>query len=272
MYRARGSRIKWVRDDLILAVLFPLLLVSCSQNNQHLNYTMQDVLAHNDYQKSKPFHNAYSHQVSVMEADLYYDNGQVKVAHDLSELEKDMNLEIMYLIPLREKVRQHASAYPDKKLSLALMLDIKNESEKVMAWILEMVENYPDLFGTDTEKHAIPLIISGARPPQDSWATLPSSVLIDGRLTDNIPERLRPKIYMVSTSFSSVIPDFRDQKGLANNQIKAVRELVDSVHGQNLKIRLWGVPDNIDFWKLQDQLEVDIIGCDHLDELAKHIR
>ena len=59
--------------------------------------------------------------------------------------------------------------------------------------------------------------------------------------------------------------------GLSSEQVDAIRKTVEDVHRQNLKIRFWGVPDNFRFWKLQYDLDVDIIGCDHLDELAAHI-
>ncbi len=252
--------------------IIAFVAVSCNPDNPPLQYTMQEVLAHNDYQKPEPFYHAYSHQVGVIEADLYFDEGRVKVAHDPSELEKDMDLESLYLIPLKEKIREHGRVYPDENLSLALMLDIKNETAKVMARVLELVEKYPELFGSDRKDPLVPLVISGARPDQASWASLPAPILIDGRLTDDIPDSLKSRIFMVSSSFSSVVPGSFDQSGLTDEQLNAVKDVVDSIHRQNLKIRFWGVPDHIDFWKLQDQLEVDIIGSDHLDELAKHIR
>lgn len=268
-YKLSTIAIAWGRVTLILTLVFAY---THSLSAQDIPMTMQAVLAHNDYQKPDPFHHAYEHRVGVMEADLYYDEGRIIVAHDPSELEFKKDLERLYLEPLRKKVRKYGRVYPEDGLELALMLDIKNESALVMEWIVSIVEKYPDLFGRDSEGPVIHLIISGDRPPKSIWASLPASVKIDGRLTDQIPEDLRSRIYMVSSSFRDVVPGSIDADGgLSSEQVDALRKTVEVVHRQNLKIRFWGVPDNIGFWKLQNNLGVDVIGCDHLDELAVHI-
>src|SRR5690606_14107903 len=167
------------------------VLIGC-QDRTHLSYTMQEVLAHNDYQKAQPFHHAYDYQVGIMEADLYDDNGVIKVAHDQSEIAENRDLETMYLMELRQKLTEYGRIYKEKSASLALMLDIKNNPDQILEYILGLVQDYPDLLGTPHP--ALHLIISGHRPPQEIWSSLPPSVLIDGRLSDQIPEALRPKV------------------------------------------------------------------------------
>lgn len=232
---------------------------------------MQDVLAHNDYQKNPPFTSAYAHRVGVMEADLYYQNGEIKVAHGASEWKHALDLEKSYLEPLKKCVEQYGNPYPNANQSLALMLDIKNEPEKIMKWIIGLVHAYPELFGTTTTPYQVPIVISGLRPALDTWKNLPASIFVDGRLSDSIPVSLRSKVYMVSNAFSAVVPGSWTRDHLAPAQIDAVIKAIDTVHQQNLKIRFWGVPDNVYFWKLQSDLGVDIMGCDHLDELAKYL-
>lgn len=234
-------------------------------------YTMQDVLAHNDYQKNPPFTTAYSHSVSILEADLYYEDGTVKVAHDPSELNNALDLEETYLRPLKKCIARYGTPYPEPNHSLALMLDIKNEPQKVMAWIKKLVLTYPHLFGSGGHPVQVPLIISGLRPPQDSWSNLPPAIFIDGRLSDSIPVSLRSKVYMVSSSFSTVVPGSWSRDHLTPTQIASIQKVINEVHQQNLKIRFWGVPDRPYFWKLQSDLGIDIIGSDHLDEFSNYL-
>ncbi len=242
------------------------------QNNVPRNYTMQDVLAHNDYQKSPPFTTAYKYGVGIFEADLILHDGRVKVAHDSSEFHHNWDLEEIYLKPLKRYVIRRGSPYPDPKLKLALMLDIKSHPEKIMTWIRALIGAYPELFGSSDHPVRVPIIISGIRPPINTWADLPASIFIDGRLTDSIPISLRSRVYMVSSSFSSVVPgSWNRGQPLSSSQIAAIRAAVDQVHQQGLKIRFWGVPDQPYFWKLQGDLGVDIIGSDHLAELARYI-
>ncbi len=258
---------------LVFIALLVFQNVLQGQDSSGLNFTMQDVLAHNDYQKDEPFHHAYQHRVGIMEADLYYDQNQVWVAHDPSELGFKRKLETLYLQPLREKIARFGKPYPEENHSLVLMLDIKNESDRIMSWIISLLDEYPDIFGEEnrTPPHVY-LVISGDRPTPDTWASLPASIKIDGRLTDQIPRELRDRIHMVSSSFQSVIPGHFDRKtGLSNDQMVAIQKTIRSVHDQNLKIRFWGVPDEYSYWKLQDEWGIDIVGCDHLDELASHL-
>lgn len=242
-----------------------------SQDITLLSYTMQDVLAHNDYQKNQPFTVAYTHRVGILEADLYYQDGKIILAHDPSELKHGLDLEKIYLEPLKKCVIKYGRPYPESNHSLALMLDIKNKPDKILTWINQLVLAYPELFGSDTTSARVPIIISGARPAMDTWKDLPESVFIDGRLSDTIPVSLRSKVYMVSSSFTNVVTGSWTRDRLTPAQKTSVQKAIDQVHQQNLKVRFWGVPDNPYFWKLQSDLGVDIIGSDQLDELAKHL-
>lgn len=260
----------WIISALALAIFFSEN--TYGQDRLVLPYTMQDVLAHNDYQKDNPFYNAYKHRVGIIEADLLYHEGKVIVAHDNSELVHEWDLEEMYLKPILKKIEENGSVYPDSVKSMALMLDIKNEPSQIMDWILMIVKRYPALFGNGGDQPRVSLIISGHRPPIESWANLPSSVYIDGRLSDSIPGDLRHKVFMISSSLASVVPGSWSPVRLLPAQIDAVRKAVDSVHKQNIKIRFWGVPDNFYFWKLQSQLKVDIVGSDQLSDLDRHLK
>ncbi len=243
------------------------------QDSSLMNLTMQEVLAHNDYQKSDPFQNAYAHRVGIMEADLMLHQDKILVAHDQTEISRGLDLEQLYLIPLREKVKKYGRAYPEDGKSLAIMLDLKNESDKIVTWIIhEIIPKYPELFGMNDSDPIIYLIISGDRPPQTSWMLLPRCIKIDGRLTDDIPVSSRERIHMVSASFTSVISGHLHPDGRLNvEQRQALRKAIDMVHQQNLKIRLWGVPDVFPYWKLLHDIGVDILGCDNLDTLAIYL-
>lgn len=254
---------------MVRTIFFLLLLLHSNSiikgQNTVSHPFFQSVLAHNDYQKSQPFYNAYSYGVAVIEVDLFYHNGKVLVAHDDSETKHNASFKKMYLKPLKKIMRAQKGTYPNTSNRLALMFDIKNHREEIMTWIMKLVNDYPRIFGPpDGIENLVSIIISGQRPEISSWADLPSAILLDGRLSDQIPALLRHKVYMVSSSYSA-IGNWDGQGECSIEEKQKLTETIQKVHDQNLKIRFWGAKDVPEMWGFLLNSGVDILGVDHLD-------
>lgn len=252
-----------------------LVLFSCFYASAQVSdrlVTLQSVLSHNDYQKEKPFDLAYQYQVGVIEVDLMVDQGEVFVAHDRGELKFKRKFEEMYLDRLSHIMAENKGPYPGTEKSLAIMFDIKNDRKTVMEWILGLVEEHPDIFGgRDERPRKIQVVISGQRPDIEDWAGLPSAIYLDGRLNDNIPVELRSKVFMISSSYS-VIGHWDGKGERPEKEEQRLKNVVQQVHDQNLKLRFWGNADVPTLWEMLLEHKVDILGTDQVDELANYLR
>src|SRR5690242_11058552 len=93
----------------------------------------QAIFAHNDYQKPEPFHAAYRHGVGYIEVDVFLRDDRLLVAHIRAELNKDRDIEGLYLAPLLSKVRENSGyAYNDHDATLTLMVDMKTDGKPTL--------------------------------------------------------------------------------------------------------------------------------------------
>jgi len=51
-----------------------------------------------------------------------------------------------------------------------------------------------------------------------------------------------------------------------------LKQIIDSVHGLNNKIRFWNAPDEEYAWKTLMNLKVDYINTDHIQELSAYLK
>src|SRR5205807_6004258 len=83
--------------------------------------------AHNDYEQARPLFDALDAGARSVEADIHLVNGQLLVAHRLSEVQADRSLQSLYLDPLQTRIKEHdGSVYGDGE-TLILLLDMKTE-------------------------------------------------------------------------------------------------------------------------------------------------
>jgi len=51
-----------------------------------------------------------------------------------------------------------------------------------------------------------------------------------------------------------------------------LKQIIDSVHGINKKIRFWNAPDTSDAWSTLMNLKVDYLNTDHIPELSSYLK
>ncbi|PSR52817.1 alkaline phosphatase [Adhaeribacter arboris] len=247
-------------------ILFFLLFI-----DQHLRaqrvYTAANVHAHNDYQQSLPFFNAYTHQVGSIEADLFLQDNELYVAHEAKEISPERTLDVLYLQPLQAQIKKNkGSAYPHSTAILQILIDLKTNGTTTLPVLMRKLANYPEIRNNPT----IQLVISGERPNPETWSKYPSYIYFDATPGVNYTAEQLKKIRLFSASFRSY-SQWNGEGSLEAAAEAKIRQAIDSAHQLNKKWRFWATPDNANTWQTLMQFKVDFIGTDDVTGLTSYL-
>ena len=228
-----------------------------------LSSAQQPIHAHNDYQKPEPLSNALRYKVFTIEADIYLSGNKILVAHDKKELATAPTLDSLYLQPIIKLFKQHKGTISaDKNYAPALMIDIKENGDAVIAALIKLLSSHLSVFDRSVNKKALQIVISGDRTISSKWSWYPTYILFDGRPYENYDSAAIQRIAFISDSYTKYI-----SSGDSTTQLK---ELIQKVHGMGKLLRLWATHDNSQSWKQLQQLGVDIINTDKVAECRKY--
>jgi alkaline phosphatase len=226
------------------------------------------IFAHNDYEKSIPFFDAYSQGADFIEADIFLHEGRLVVAHTRSEINLDRTLDSLYLKPLQQKVHKNkGSAYPGNNKPLHLMFDLKSKGVPALTKLVTELEAYPELI----QCKSFFVTISGNVPDTASWKMFPEFIHFDGRPgIEYAPDQLK-RIRLISTSFSGH-SSWNGKGALPASDRMKIEKLVEEIHKKKKPIRFWGAPDFENAWFKLRELGVDVINTDRVAELSDFLR
>jgi hypothetical protein len=234
--------------------------------------------AHNDYMKPRPLAAALEEGFGSIEADIFLVDGQLLVGHDRKDLRPNRTLKTMYLEPLAKRVAANkGSVYGPGTAPLILLIDIKEDGEKVYAALKPLLENYKEMFTYYKEPdgvttRAVTAILSGDRPVATVTKEKERMVFIDGR-----PEDLEPNatdaelIPLISTDWTETFK-WRGQGRMPLAEEAKLRLIVSRAHAQKQKLRFWASPENAAVWNMLYRTGVDLIGTDLYPGLGKFLR
>lgn len=97
--------------------------------------------AHNDYENDRPLERALELGYRGVEADFFFVDGELLVAHDRHEVEPGRTLEALYLQPLAERVDTLGSVYGDGT-PFFLNVEAKEEDPAGYAALRELLTRY----------------------------------------------------------------------------------------------------------------------------------
>jgi alkaline phosphatase len=249
-------------------ILFFLLgafssLIVCAQP---LQYTVSNAHSHNDYEQPVPFKMAYSAGFGSIEADIFFINGDLLVAHDTTELKRKMRLEDAYLKPLLSGI-QNNNGFPfsDTLKKLQMLIDIKTGSINTISQLIILLKKYPLLIKN------ISWVITGNRPDETLFSTYPSFIMFDGELYKNYSAKALSKIVMMSDNFKNYsLWDGKNNLQLTDENI--LKAAINKSHQLHKPVRFWNAPDNENAWKALMHLQVDYINTDHINALTNFLK
>ncbi|HEX5177070.1 MAG TPA: hypothetical protein VFV83_08580, partial [Chthoniobacteraceae bacterium] len=131
--------------------------------------------SHNDYQQMRPLLDALGAGVSSVEADLYFDRGTIRVAHDRGKWRGDF--ETLYLQPLN--ARWEANALGREATGRFLLwLDLKEPTPSLRASLETMLMRYPMTRMADPARTRVQIILTGNETAKRAFAAETASPLV----------------------------------------------------------------------------------------------
>jgi len=230
-------------------------------------WSVANAHSHNDYEQKLPFTLAYAAQFGSMEADIFFVRDSIFVGHEPKDILRHRMLTTLYLDSLKYYIKKNGGfPYKDKSRHLQLLVDLKTEGIPTLAALIELLKSYPEI----TNCKSLSIVITGNRPPVDTWASYPSFIYFDGNHNENYPSNILPKIAMISGDLEEVIKwNGNDIINTADSAVLA--ETIHKAHAIGKKIRFWDAPDFPNAWAQLIKAGVDWINTDHIPALAQFL-
>lgn len=249
-----------------LPVVGALMLAAATQA-QPVQYTTANAHSHNDYEQQRAFFQAYDEAFGSIEADIFLFGKELRVAHEVKEINATRTLESLYLTPLANSIaRNHGYPYADTTRSLQLLIDIKTEAVNTLKTLVEHLQAYPSIIHNKKVK----LVISGNRPKEAAYGSYPNYIWFDGRLGETYTPQVLKKIALLSEDLGSFV-QWDGQQALDAAAVTKLSGLISKSHQVKKPVRFWATPDTEIAWEQLMALKVDYINTDHIGELSDYL-
>jgi alkaline phosphatase len=245
-------------------LLFLSLLITTFAFSQPKVYTAANAHSHNDYEQPVPLLTAYNEMFGSIEADIFWHNGELLVAHSANELPLRRTLEEMYLKPLLSFIEKNKGhIYADGNRRLQFMIDLKTDGVTTLNKLVELLQKYPVL----TQCKTLQIAISGNRPDVSAYATYPAFIWFDGELQKEYPAEALARVVMLSADLKRYTM-WNGKDTIPSPQWDTLQKLVNNAHALKKPVRFWGAPDNEAAWRQLMKLGVDYINTDSIKALS----
>lgn len=246
-----------------MKVFFSLLFfigIASQISAQTKTYRVHNAHSHNDYENDTPFYKAYQKGFGSIEADIYPIDGELLVAHNKKDINKENTLTKMYLQPLEKELSKN----PNRKVQL--LIDIKENYAVTLPILVKQLQPLKKFYTNGQLK----ILISGNRPLPAEYANYPAYIFFDDDLIHpHTPEQWK-RVGLVSLQFT-VFTKWKGDSTIAREDGDRLRRIINAVHDAGKPIRFWDAPDTIIAWQEQMKLGVDFIGTDKIEELGNYL-
>ncbi len=251
---------------------FLILLLLCVYFQGNAQYSSLNAHSHNDYEQKVPFFEAYYNHFGSIEADIWEVNGELFVAHEKEKITPDRTLDKLYIHPIVKIYKKNGGkAWADHSGGFQLMIELKSETEPTLSLLVAKLQKYPEVFDRKVNKNAVLVVITGKRPDPERFSDYPDFIQFDGNLKLKYNETQRNRLAL----FSEDLANFTSWNGtgsIPDMEQRGLKQIIDSVHQLNCKIRFWNAPDTPSAWQMLMDLQVDYINTDHINELERFLK
>ena len=239
-----------------------LFCVALAAYAQPTTYTLANAHSHNDYEQKRPFYAAYELGFGSIEADVFLQNGELYVAHNLKDISPERTLKVLYLEPLLKAIREHNGwPYPNRQ-PLQWLIDIKTAGPATLAALQKALAPH------QKELQHVRIVISGNMPEPDQMASQDKIFTFDGRKNLFYPKEASPMIKLVSNSITDFGGSWNGKEPMSDPMRENIKTFIELQHAQKKLVRIWGTPNSELGYQTLKELGVDYIGTDDLAGLA----
>src|SRR5476649_1376649 len=154
-------------------ILSLLLLCFCLVGyTQTAKYTH----SHNDYNNTIPFYKAFYAGFNSIEADVFYIDGKLLVAHDRKYISPERSLKELYLDPLVYALQK------DTARRVCLLIDVKDDYNIILPALIKELKPLSGLLMSKDHPGKIKILISGNRPGPKEYKNYPDYLFFDDDL------------------------------------------------------------------------------------------
>ena len=229
--------------------------------------------AHNDYEHTRPLHDALDHGFTSVEADVWLVDGELRVGHDLADTRPGRTLESLYLAPLEQRAHDNAGrVYPGYRGTFQLLIDVKSEADPTYAAVDKALRDHAGLMssfeGDHTQRHAVTAVISGNRDLALMKAQRVRFAGYDGRLADLESGESASVMPLVSDNWTNSFT-WNGVGPMPAEQHAKLHRIVETAHAHGYRVRFWATPDVAGpardaLWSELLHADVDQINTDDL--------
>lgn len=242
-----------------------LLMGSCEKSSDHLCVENQELNypiiahSHNDYEQTFPILTALNYGFKSLEVDVVFDGSNIKVSHDLDNLNEKELFEDSYLLPLTQEIRSISS-------EIFLLIDVKHYTDELFQKLTQTLLKYEEFLisrnGASNENRKIKIILSGDIPKKLLIENDSNEyIFIDGRLNEFDLNASSSIVPIISIDFSDI--SNWPNRHIFSDEVKSeMNVIINLVHKKNKLIRFWNTKDKESVWLKLIDLNVDIIGVD----------
>jgi alkaline phosphatase len=235
-----------------------LLFISTTAFSQKFN--VANAHAHNDYEHTKPFFEAYELGFGSVEADIWLVGNSLVVAHERKKIDPANTLKVLYIDPIK------AALTKDSNRHLTLMIDLKEPYTKQLAQLREELKPLIPLCKRPGHDGQLIILLTGNVPPPEEYKNYPDYLYFDNNLSYEHNTDEWKRVGLVSLRFGAY-SNWKKSGKVTDEEKALIEPLIGFVHQNHKNIRFWDAPDDEAGWKGLLDMQVDVIGTDHLSEL-----
>jgi alkaline phosphatase len=256
-----------IMRKILITALAPGLFATFAQ----AQYSTLNAHSHNDYENEPPFWLACNNHFGSIEADIWAVNGNLYVAHDEKEILPGRSLDSLYVQPIVKMFRQNdGTAWKDEPAAFQLLIDLKTPVEPTLTMLVAKVKQFPDVFDQKVNKNAVRIVITGNRPEPAEFGNYPGFIFFDGVPDQKYSKKQLKRVALYSANFRN-FSSWDGTGDIAEKEKSRLREVIDSAHSRNKKIRFWNSPDDPNAWDTFIKMGIDLINTDHVVKLAEYL-
>ncbi len=218
--------------------------------------------SHNDYEQNIPFWYAMGAGASSIEADVFFENNELLVAHNEREFSKERTFENLYLKPIVQTIELNLN----RQKPVQILIDIKTDAEPTLRRIVSEIRKYPKIIN----QKLFTFVISGNQPKPVEYKSYPDFIKFDYQeLKELIPQQWE-KVALISLNFKQY-SNWNGKGGLTEKDLPLVTGIIKKAKAFRKPIRFWGTPDSKTSWEFFVNSGVDYINTDKPKDCVEYI-